>query len=381
MVDNASVAADILRIYHQTNIVQINYIAATALFCFDYFLTFGGEVELVWRRGFSTSAVLFYAVRYPALFSTVFVILDMTPFKGQSDWGYVVPKVSTAGETYGPEHHPPHRGWWWVPTCNMTAIFTPTEELPVFSSLRVYALWDRNRWVPAAALLLGMANPAISIYTFVLMKPVWFTFPTAGCGFDSSIPDVAYENFRSWMIGARLSSVIADVLVLVATWTRTWPMRAEASRFKFTATFAAILMRNGTLYFVVLLLTNIVGLGLSRRIELIEPMSTWIAILTAILTSRFILDLHNAADTLGVAGESHPSGELDTLAFRTGASHGHAGARRSVYGAVITSITATTDSEWDDSEEGPRWDPRHRLSLHFKPGDELISMGEVGLAA
>lgn len=42
-----------------------------------------------------------------------------------------------------------------------------------------------------------------------------------------------------------MTSVVADVLVLVATWTRTWPMRAEAARINFTSTFAIILMRDG----------------------------------------------------------------------------------------------------------------------------------------
>ncbi|EIW55122.1 uncharacterized protein TRAVEDRAFT_100228, partial [Trametes versicolor FP-101664 SS1] len=91
-----------------------------ALFCFDYCLTFGREVDFVWKRGLSVSTVLFYAARYPAFFSTIFVILDIVPFKGMS--------ISV-----------------------------------MFSSLRVYALWDRNRCVLAAVLLLGMANPAISI--------------------------------------------------------------------------------------------------------------------------------------------------------------------------------------------------------------------------
>ncbi|OSC97814.1 hypothetical protein PYCCODRAFT_1376413, partial [Trametes coccinea BRFM310] len=91
-----------------------------ALFCYDYCLTAGREVQLVWRRGFSTSTVLFFGVRYPAVFSTIFVVMDMTSWKGMSDW-------------------------------------------VMFSGLRVYALWDRNTWILVAVLLLGMVNPAISI--------------------------------------------------------------------------------------------------------------------------------------------------------------------------------------------------------------------------
>lgn len=57
---------------------------AAALICFDYCLTFCREVDLVWKRGISVSTVLFYAARYPALFSTIFVILGVLPPKSGS---------------------------------------------------------------------------------------------------------------------------------------------------------------------------------------------------------------------------------------------------------------------------------------------------------
>ncbi|KAH9855384.1 hypothetical protein C2E23DRAFT_725021, partial [Lenzites betulinus] len=99
-----------------------------ALFCFDYCLTLGQEINLVWKRGFCTSSILFYCVRYPALFSTLFVIMDALPYNGMSNW-------------------------------------------VMFSSLRVYALWDRSRWVLGGAVLLGMINPAISIVSRGLSSP------------------------------------------------------------------------------------------------------------------------------------------------------------------------------------------------------------------
>lgn len=57
----------------------------SALFSFDYSLTFTREVERIWKHGFSTPAVLFYLVRYPALMSVLFVILEETSWAGISD--------------------------------------------------------------------------------------------------------------------------------------------------------------------------------------------------------------------------------------------------------------------------------------------------------
>lgn len=81
--------------------------------------------------------------------------------------------------------------------------------------------------------------------------------------------------------------------------------------------------------------------------------------ITAILTSRFILDLHRAADTLGVAGDGSQGGGMGTLIFRGGESATTSRARsartREVYGMVFTHATATIEreDEWD-AEIPPR---------------------------
>ena len=77
---------------------------------------------------------------------------------------------------------------------------------------------------------------------------------------------------------------------------------------------------------------------------------------TTILTSRFILDLHEAADTLarGDATQFSEPGTLPSMAFRThpdGSSHGPTRARgvlSSIYGASLTHVAALND--WDESQ-------------------------------
>lgn len=74
---------------------------------------------------------------------------------------------------------------------------------------------------------------------------------------------------------------------------------------------------------------------------------------TAILTSRFILDLHRAADTLGVAGDTTQGGEIDTLIFRGSelatTSRARSARTREVYGMVFKHATVTIEheGEWD----------------------------------
>ncbi|KAI0690425.1 hypothetical protein C8T65DRAFT_587904, partial [Cerioporus squamosus] len=91
-----------------------------ALFCYDYCLTFAQEVRHIWLLRLSVPSLLFFAVRYPALVNTVFIILDQTCWKGMTD-------------------------------------------TVLFSALRAYALCGRNPWTLALVLLLGLVNPAISL--------------------------------------------------------------------------------------------------------------------------------------------------------------------------------------------------------------------------
>lgn len=74
---------------------------------------------------------------------------------------------------------------------------------------------------------------------------------------------------------------------------------------------------------------------------------------TAILTSRFILDLHHAADTLGAAGDDTQYNEMGTLAFygseSATTSRTPSARPRDVYGMVFTPMTGTIEREreWD----------------------------------
>ncbi|OSC97812.1 hypothetical protein PYCCODRAFT_1376405, partial [Trametes coccinea BRFM310] len=91
-----------------------------ALFCFDYMLTFAREVRRIWKLRFTTSAMLFYCVRYSALFNTIFVVLEQTQWKG--------PSLSV-----------------------------------VFSALRAYALSGQNKPILIILLVLGSVNPVVTL--------------------------------------------------------------------------------------------------------------------------------------------------------------------------------------------------------------------------
>ncbi|KAI0676425.1 hypothetical protein C8Q78DRAFT_1073233 [Trametes maxima] len=154
------------------------------------------------------------------------------------------------------------------------------------------------------------------------------------------------------MIAARASSVLADLLVLIVTIAKTRPLQVAGAAANFTSKIAEILMRDGVLYFGVLLTTNLIGLGLIRFLDQYAyyaltpnpgpsysqsipetndqtgspPSATALRLspsccsFTSIMTARFILDLHEASgpfseDDLYAIDVADP-GTLSTTVFQ-----------------------------------------------------------------
>ncbi|KAI0674492.1 hypothetical protein C8Q78DRAFT_598928 [Trametes maxima] len=152
--------------------------------------------------------------------------------------------------------------------------------------------------------------------------------------------------------GARLSNVLVDLVVLLITWARMWPATREAASLSFTSKFASVFMRDGTMYFLVLLALNIVGLCLTRVFDLLEPSSTWISAVTAVMTVRFILDLHEADNARRAGMSGLTSCQLD-VSIGAIPSHPSLVHRTQVHGnTVYDAVIVTTYHAEEGSGEG-----------------------------
>ncbi|KAI0777249.1 hypothetical protein BD413DRAFT_514922 [Trametes elegans] len=229
----------------------------------------------------------------------------------------------------------------------------------VFSARRAYALTNGNIWVEIGLLLLGLVSPVITIVTFVLMRVSSTTgeedLTAPFCYFDYNVSDDVYNDL---LIGTRITNILADFLLLVVTWVRMWPSTRGARGLNVGGTLATIFLRDGTTYFLLLLAANVVGLALSAQTDLLEPTTMVTSVLTSMLTSRFILDLHAAEKRLtrgGLSSNELATASLSDPVFNTAASTG-------LYGTHIGSIGGSADDDEEeqatDSEEEEEEEPR-----------------------
>ncbi|RPD75595.1 hypothetical protein L226DRAFT_522734 [Lentinus tigrinus ALCF2SS1-7] len=292
--------------------VEFAYFASAALIIYEYCITFHREVNQIWRRGFSSSTLLFYAVRYPAVINPLFVLLDLVPWNGQSDRTCAI-----------------------LVRSEMALNVLLLCSAAVFSSLRAYALCAQNITILVVVLGLGLMNPVISIYTFVESTPFLITAPLQACGFYTTIAPSTYEKCHSARRDMETDLVNTCRGIKLCAHVQSDP--DSHARW-------------------VLLIVNLIGLALIRRIDLVEPMSTWIAIspltltsrfalrFTSILTSRFIIDLHEASN--GYSGGDTRFTHFASLSMPVFRQPTTAG--RSVYGTILTERTAGED--FDESE-------------------------------
>ncbi|GBE84072.1 hypothetical protein SCP_0600500 [Sparassis crispa] len=98
--------------------------------------------------------------------------------------------------------------------------------------------------------------------------------------------------FIEWAVylATRISVIVADVIVLMVTWMKTYEIKRYANSAHVEAPLATLLLRDGTLYFMLLLMLNL-SLMLSNYYGVYEYLPYFIDLFMCIIVSRFLLNL------------------------------------------------------------------------------------------
>ncbi|RPD69111.1 hypothetical protein L226DRAFT_575891 [Lentinus tigrinus ALCF2SS1-7] len=241
--------------------------AGTTFLVYEYLITFGQEVKLFWRGKWTGASILFFLNRYLALISYILIICSLL-VKGEAaiSWIQFLP---------------------WA----------------AFSALRAFALSGKNLILSIFVFLLGITPLAVNFvqYGFDLDG---YNDPTFGCsaGVDLT-PSMAKRRLyvpSELTIASRGTLMAADLILLCVTWY-TLPRRnlVNLDSSRNLLSFTTVLLRDGTIYFVVLLILNILHLvfTLISVVGAFDPVSfvtEFTEPATAVLVSRFLLDLQSA---------------------------------------------------------------------------------------
>ncbi|KAJ8472698.1 hypothetical protein ONZ51_g8344 [Trametes cubensis] len=240
-------------------------VAATTMLAYYYVTTLHDEFKYWYKRKLTCATLLYMANRYLTLTYALYV-LALTP---SSDQKNCVVQQITAVVLANAQYFP------WA----------------AFSALRTYAL--QKNVVLAIAVFLFSLSPVF----ITLSATHWLSFsvdPTAGCVPSEPVP----PNVQQW-----LPLVLADFTVIVVTWATQYRQHRMARSILHGSGLATVLLQNGTIYFIVMSILNILQMMFEvLRIfsrnpgEVISNLSIFTEPVTAILVSSFMNDLRKAAD-------------------------------------------------------------------------------------
>ncbi|CCM06021.1 uncharacterized protein FIBRA_08265 [Fibroporia radiculosa] len=260
------------------NMLLANFctVAAMMLLLYDYILTFAQEIQCIWRRKFSGATVLFFLNRYLSIIYRILMLLVILP-------------------------------WQYLPQQTADDVITIMLDLilAVFTSLRLYAIWNRDRRILIAVILLGLVSPAANIFYYTTLQEEAAPPPLYGCAVrvhmsasagEMSVPVGLVvmrlaDNTFSFAIFNCVFAICSDAIVLILTWLKTAEIqRAFSSAHVKGGSISSLIQRDGTVYFLTLLVLNVVNL-IAIKFQDYGCIPALTEVLSSILISRFLLNL------------------------------------------------------------------------------------------
>ncbi|KAH9840607.1 uncharacterized protein C8Q71DRAFT_904709 [Rhodofomes roseus] len=351
----------------QSNFIT-NYceLATCMLIFFEHIVTLPDEIRFIWRRKLTMSSLIFLLNRY------ILFLYGLVNVVGVIPWTTNIGSDAFSGFVCASDAE--------RKTCRCAAIimlYTVFTLLlyaitPIFSTLRVYAIAGRKWHFALATFLTGMVAVASNLANAVQASLGYLVYvgPLPVCTYNAYYSESEHLKLT---IATRVCSIVSDLLVIVVTWWRTYALKREADRLHMRASLATLLLRDGTIYFVAILVLNIVHIIFVLYNGNVVYVTIFLIPIPALLTSRFLLNLRRANEASSIdvhlitsASTADPPSftlssappELRTLQFTPGGTATTVGARTGTTGtwmdmdgALWTGFASSVGGE-SESEEG-----------------------------
>ncbi|KAI0753729.1 hypothetical protein C8Q74DRAFT_1442074 [Fomes fomentarius] len=218
--DASSDNAQSIELFQSTFVANLCGISTVTLLWYEYAITLRREVYLFWSHRFTGATILFLLNRYLSLIN---ISIEAISLGHISDKGCPV-YVNTS------------QGIGLLPYITWGA----------FSALRVFALTQRRWPLALIVLLLSLVPVGLNYSQYHWLRAV--NDPILGC--QGSLESLPAALAKKLIILSRGSLILSDAIVLGVTWYSTYITVNIQRELNTTCSFAAILLRDGTVYFL-----------------------------------------------------------------------------------------------------------------------------------
>lgn len=171
-----------------------------------------------------------------------------------------------------------------------------------FGALRISAIWGRNHTLFLVLFIIGMAPLPIDAYTISFQ--VFISRPGIPCIIANELP---VQILHKLMIVKRVLLIFDGALILFLTSMKTYRQIIDGRRAGIPTSVSTCLLRDGALYFVILLAFNIAIVLPRRPTEGTALLSAAMQALPQILANRFMLNLRQSNSSGVVETPEGPS--------------------------------------------------------------------------
>ncbi|OCH84964.1 hypothetical protein OBBRIDRAFT_839315 [Obba rivulosa] len=359
----AAELAEVVSILHGTFITTCCGVASGALVLYDHSTTLSKEARFIWGRKFNSVTLLFHLNRWATFALAAAYIL------GAVNW-MTLQIASRSGRLTTNIN----RSCMPVGILQLAADVILYFVWAAFSAIRIYAVSGGNAWLSAGVCALAAVPACLNIYddakTSFLLLPLPLVGTMCVSGSDLSQSEDLHRT-SALTIAARTCLIAADAIVLVVTWVKTyWTMRAARSSGS-KAPLADMLLRDGTLYFLVLLILNVLHIaGTATNVFVYTTMFT--TPISSIIISHFLMNLRETAAapaTTGVASDGgRPSfvrTQLSDLRFASFVGN---------MGAPLDHSSAAHSTSWLDGS----WGADRTVAMPTDEEGSPLSTGAAG---
>ncbi|RDX51253.1 hypothetical protein OH76DRAFT_1481548 [Lentinus brumalis] len=331
--------AQIVAVYQALFVSTACAYATLTLVFYEYAITLGQEVAMFWKRKFTGATALFLLNRYLLVLSSTLV---------------VVGELVTSENAY----------------TQFAIYFAQYLPWAAFAAMRAFALTARNWPLAVTVFLLGLVPYGINMVQYgkgltgIMDQLVGCAVSTPGLSQELGVVTIV----------SRTTQIASDLLLIAITW-RSLPRHVHGVR---TTSFGAVFFRHGMIYFIVMFVLNALHLALTLfSIDVVPstPASTvtiFTLPLTAILVSRFLLDLQYANSEV-----------VDLRSGSRGSSHGGTDTTHTTssinFDRVIGSIGSMDEPCGESNDSSSRESTGSRISHSIDPdGEEKRSKTTIG---
>lgn len=236
--------------------------AVTSLAIWEFIITISDDVRIVWRRPVTVSSVLLGSVRWCMLLTAVLGLPPATPKDCPS-----------------------------VTLLDFALNIVGFAQTAVFSALRIFAVSNRNYLLSAIVLALSCVPVVTNTMLAAIQRHSYVVDPLTGRNCITMMSPSMQATFGILLYVTRSSLVIADSMVLVTTWIKTYSQWRRAQAVRLHLPITVCFLRDGTIYFVLLLASNVAHMLTHQAVVIASPMVPFITILPPLLISRFMINL------------------------------------------------------------------------------------------